>query len=149
MEEEIHTGLKQLLKEGIRPLFLTSSMCSYSVWDHISCHFTTFTSVLVTCHYSLLPQPPSFYHFGREKSRSFYTPLSTIPQGRDSLVSLPSDWWGCSLLLEDSIEHDCFQPPLVLRKTKLYSKLPSTRSINPVSCFIISKLVLSEFSKNK
>lgn len=81
--------------------------------------------------------------------RSFYTPLSTIPQGRDSLVSLPSDWWGCSLLLEDSIEHDCFQPLLVLRKTKLYSKLPSNRSINPVSCFIISKLVLSEFSKNK
>ena len=53
--------------------------------------------------YSLNPSASTI--LGKKKSRFFYTPLSNHSSGkRFILVSLPSDWWGSSLLLEDSRE---------------------------------------------
>lgn len=102
-------------------------------------------SVLVICNHSLAPHLPKSCHFRKEKSKSFYTPLSTIPQERDPLWFLYHLTGGAALLLEDTREHDCF-PSLGAaehRNPKLHSILASTRSLNPLSCFTISKLVLS------
>lgn len=89
---------------------------------------------------SLCSPPSNFSILGKKNQDSFILPYQ--PFFRKEIL-LPSDWQGCSLLLEDTREHDCFQSPLVQRKTKHHSKSASTRSINPESCFAIYKLVLS------
>ena len=179
---------------------------SSSFWDHISYYFTIFSSVLVICYYFLLPKPLSFHHFRKKKSRFFYTPLSNDSSGkRFILLSLPSDWWDSSLLLEDSrvpsnfwcwerlnvlVAQPCLtlcdpvdcSPPgssvLEIFQARILewvaisfsrgSSQPRDRTrvsctagkfftdwitkyqvINLASCFIIFKLVLSKFPKNR
>lgn len=110
-------------------------------------HFMLFHyifSVLVICNHSLALHLPKSCHFRKEVKILLYSPINHSSGKRSFLVSLPSDWRGCSLLLEDTREHDCF-PSLGAeghRNPKLHSKLASTRSINPLSCFTISKSVL-------
>lgn len=90
----------------------------------------------------LPPSPPIFPFQERKVKILLYFPSNHSSRKRFILVSLPQV--GCSLLLEGTKEQDCFQSPLVRRKTKCHSKLASTISINPVPCFTISKLVLSK-----
>lgn len=80
--KEIHTGLKQLLKEGIRPLFLT--LTNVPILSETTFHVISLYFLCLGCLQSLSPHPPKYCYFRKEKSKSFYTPLSSIPQEKES-----------------------------------------------------------------
>lgn len=96
-KKEIHIGLKQLFKKGIRCLFFTSNKYSYSFWNHISYHFTVCFSVLVICHHPLPPPAPTSAILGKKANIFLYSPNNHSSIKTLILVSLPSDCWGCSV----------------------------------------------------